>query len=43
MFGKKVLSNGSVGAYVLQENGKYSWRIVKGPKKGYKNKQVGGG
>ena len=32
--GKKVLKNGAVGAYVKQKDGKYKWRIIKGPQKG---------
>ena len=31
--GKRVLKNGAIGGYVLQKNGKYVWRIIKGPSK----------
>ena len=33
MHGKKTLANGATGAFVLQDNGKYAWRIIKGPPK----------
>ena len=31
--GKRVLKNGAIAGYVLQKNGKYVWRIIKGPKR----------
>lgn len=38
--GKRILKNGAIGAYVLQSNGKYLWRII-GHTKSSK-KQAGG-
>lgn len=37
--GKRILKNGAIGAYVLQSNGKYLWRII-GHTKSKKNNQV---
>ena len=31
--GKRTLKNGAVAGYVLQSDGSYKWRIIKGPKK----------
>ena len=33
---KRVLKNGAIAGYVLQKDGSWKWRIVKGPKKNYK-------
>jgi hypothetical protein len=38
--GKRILKNGAIGAYVLQSNGKYLWRIIGHTKS--KKKQSGG-
>ena len=38
--GKRILKNGAIGAYVLQSNSKYLWRIIGHTKS--KKKQSGG-
>jgi len=41
--GKRILKNGVVAGYVLQKNGTWRWRFIKGPskKKGGQNIQQG--